>query len=95
MQFKITANDKVFHLYEVVSIEKVYSDVKKSGIDCYKIVGTIDHPKIKTKWVGLFNSEFGFVEMTYYNQDKSITEIHLKDSYNWDEHKNNFLEFKL
>ncbi|MDQ1772976.1 hypothetical protein GQR60_12760 [Labilibaculum sp. A4] len=94
-QFKITANDKVFHLYEVVSIEKVYSDLKQSEIDCYKIVGTINHPKIKTKWIGWFNSELGFVKMTFYNLDHSITEMCLKDSYNWEEHKNNFLEFKL
>lgn len=94
-ELNIPAGVKVKPHYTVEVKFEEYSDILGRTIDCYRIVGVINQALIKSKWIGVFNDELGFIRMEFHNIDQSITTMILVNSYDWDQCKERFGLFSL
>ncbi len=82
-EFGLSAIDTLKFSYEISENQQIFRDFERMSIDCLKVNALSTNLRNRTGFIGLFNQNYGFVQMIFNNLDGSIVTLNLVGMDQW------------
>ncbi len=77
LKYDVDSTDVLIYNYTITNKVAIKTKFTTKPIDCYEVTAISKNEKFKTKFIGLFNIYYGFINMSFYNIDGSTISLEL------------------